>query len=194
MNTKITPNQFEKNLTDLMTPDVAVKTLPPVDDWHPEVIGEIDIRINREGEWFYQDDKMTREAMIKLFSTILRLDDDGFYYLVTPVEKMRITVDVAPFSVIDFRIIKDKAVSTLVFKTNLGDEVSLDHDDYLLVEKNSEGEPLPLLTIRKNLKGLINRNVFYRLVELAELHTVDGISYLGVWSGGLFHILDQAPD
>lgn len=159
---------------------------PPVEQWNPEVIGEIDIRIDREGVWYYQGDKMARKAMVKLFSSILRLDEGEGYYLVTPVEKMKIVVDVAPFSIVDFRIDSSDGQPVLVFTDSIGEDVVLNNEEQLLVSHSESGEPIPLITVRRNLTGLVNRNVFYRLVEIAESHTVDGKELIGVWSSGLF--------
>ncbi|MFD2228531.1 DUF1285 domain-containing protein [Alkalimarinus sediminis] len=159
---------------------------PPVEKWHPEVVGEIDIRIDREGIWYYQGDQMARKEMVKLFSSILRLDEGDGYYLVTPVEKMKISVDVAPFSIVDFRVENRDGKPMLVFKDSVGEDVLLNKQDQLLVSQSESGEPIPLITVRRNLKGLVNRNVFYRLVDIADSHTVDGKELIGVWSSGLF--------
>lgn len=185
--------KFAQSLKDLNLVVEGDKTkLPPVDDWHPTVAGDINIRINRDGVWFYQDDEMTRKAMVKLFSSILRLDSDGQYYLVSPVEKMRITVDVVPFSVVDLRLADVEGKQAIIFKTNIDEDILLKDPKQFVVDKNEKGEPIPLLTVRKNLKGLLNRNVFYRLANLAELHTVDEVEYLGVWSCGEFYPVDLA--
>ncbi|WP_250658182.1 DUF1285 domain-containing protein [Alkalimarinus coralli] len=162
---------------------------PPVDQWNPELTGEIDIRIDREGGWHYQGDRMARKEMVKLFSSILRLDDDGSYYLVTPVEKMKITVDVAPFSIVDFEVVDIDGKPTFVFENNVGDKTILDSQGQLVVGRVKSEEPVPLLTVRRNLKGLLNRNVFYRLADIAESHTVNGKELIGVWSNGLFFAL-----
>lgn len=159
---------------------------PPVDQWSPELVGEIDIRIDREGIWYYQGDKMTRKAMVKLFSSILRLDEGEGYYLVTPVEKMKIVVDVAPFSMVDFRIENGDGHPVLVFTDSVGEDVVLNKENQLSVSHSESGEPIPLIIVRRNLKGLVNRNVFYRLVEIAETHTIDGKELIGIWSNGLF--------
>ncbi len=161
---------------------------PPVEQWNPSVVGEIDIRIDREGVWYYQGDKMERKEMVKLFSSILRLDDDG-YCLVTPVEKMKINVDVAPFSIVDFSVDEVDGQPALVFKDSIGEDILLNSQDQFSVCDSESGEPTPLLTVRRNLKGLINRNVFYRLVDTAENHIVDGKELIGVWSNGLFFAL-----
>ena len=127
--------------------------------------------------------------MVKLFSSILRLDEGDGYYLVTPVEKMKLTVDVAPFSIVDVRVEDINGSPTLIFKDSVGDDVVLNQPDQLSVSESEAGEPIPLLTVRRNLKGLINRNVFYRLVDIAEHHTVNGEELIGVWSNGVFYPL-----
>ena len=159
---------------------------PPVENWHPDVVGEIDIRIDREGNWYYQEEVMARQAMVKLFSSILRLDDDNCYYLVTPVEKMKITVDVAPFAIIDFRVDEQNDKPTLVFIDSVGDEITLNNQEQFQIHTTDNDEPQPFLMVRRNLKGLINRNVFYRLVNIAEERRVNGVEQVGVWSSGLF--------
>ena len=181
------PEQLEKTMKVLADIEDSKKgsKYPPVEQWNPDVIGQIDIRIDREGDWYYQGDKMARKEMVKLFSSILRLDDDG-YCLVTPVEKMKITVDVAPFSIVDFSVEKKGGQSVLLFKDSVGEDVILDKAEQLKVSLSESGEPIPLLTVRRNLKGLINRNVFYRLVEIAEKHEVKGRETIGIWSSGVF--------
>ena len=187
MTFKTSADQFAKSLNELDLTERGEKNLPPVDSWHPTVSGEIDIRINREGVWFYQNEEMTRKAMVKLFSTILRLDDDHRYYLVSPVEKMLITVDVAPFSIVDLRVTQVEGKQAIIFKTNIDEHVVLKDSQQFVVEKNAKEEPIPLVTVRKNLKGLLNRNVFYQLIDLAEQYEVDGQEYIGVWSCDNFY-------
>jgi len=190
MTSKSKADQFAKSLNELNLNDSGTQSLPPVDDWHPTVSGEIDIRINREGVWFYQGEEMARKAMVKLFSTILRLDDDNQYYLVSPVEKMRISVDVAPFAIVDLRVVQIEGKQSIILKSNVDEDLVLRDPLQFIVEKNEKGEPIPLVAVRKNLKGLLNRNVFYQLAELAVLHEVDGLEYLGVWSCGVFYPID----
>ena len=193
MTSKSKADQFAQTLNELnLAGEGDNKALPPVDDWRPTVSGEIDIRINREGVWFYQNEEMTRKAMVKLFSTILRLDDDNHFYLVSPVEKMRISVDVAPFAIVDLRVVHIEGKQAIIFRTNVDEDVVLREPQQFIVEKNAKDEPIPLLTVRKNLKGLLNRNVFYQLADLAVLHKVDGLEYLGIWSCDTFYPIDLA--
>ena len=154
--------------------------LPPVHLWHPEHCGDIDIVIKKNGLWFHEGTPIGREALVRLFSTVLRKDPDGFH-LVTPVEKMKITVEDAPF--IAVRV--DQVGESLKFLTNVGDEVEAGPDNEIRVEMDPvTGEPRPYLHVRRGLEALIARPVFYELVELAqERMTPDG-PQMGVSSNG----------
>lgn len=144
----------------------AESKLPPVHKWNPPLSGDLDMRIDREGRWFYQGGEITRHALVKLFSTILkRVDDD--YYLVTPVENWRIQVDVAPFAAHSLKVVQEGGVAGLLFTLNDDSEVLLSDDDGLWVEDNIDA-PIPMLKVRHGLNALINRNVFYQLADLAE--------------------------
>lgn len=140
--------------------------LPPVHLWNPPHCGEIDIVIKKDGLWFHEGTPIGREALVRLFSTVLRRDDDGIY-LVTPVEKLKITVEDAPF--IAVRV--DREGEVLRFTTNVGDEVEAGPDNPIRVEMDEEtGEPRPYLHVRRGLEALIARPVFYELVEMAAEH------------------------
>jgi hypothetical protein len=135
--------------------------------------------IKRSGLWFHEGTPIGREALVRLFSTVLRKDPDGIY-LVTPVEKMKITVEDAPFVAV--RV--DQVGETLKFLTNVGDEVEAGPDHAIRVAMDPGGEPHPYLHVRRGLEALIARPVFYELVELAEeRETADG-PQLGVNSNG----------
>jgi hypothetical protein len=158
------------------------KGLPPVHLWNPPHCGDIDMRIARDGTWFYQGTPIGRPALVKLFSTILRHDDDG-YVLVTPVEKVGITVDDAPFVAVDFQ----RKGNDLVFETNVGDRVTADADHPIRVTRDpATGEPAPYVLVRDRLEALIDRKSFYRLVDLGEEAVIDGTGWFGVRSGGAF--------
>ena len=153
--------------------------LPPVHLWHPEHCGEIDIVIRRDGLWFHEGSPIGREALVRLFSTVLRKDPDGFH-LVTPVEKMRITVEDAPF--IATRV--DRVGDALRFTTNLGDEVEAGPDNAIRVEVGEGGEPRPYLHVRRGLDARIARPVFYELVDMAGERDTPAGPTLGVTSNG----------
>ncbi|WP_286828186.1 MULTISPECIES: DUF1285 domain-containing protein [Kordiimonas] len=143
---------------------------PPVEKWNPDFCGDIDMRIAADGTWFYMGTPITRERMVKLFATVLRKDEDGKTYLVTPVEKIGITVDDAPFVAVHLDRIEDGDQTAFKFTTNVGDEVIAGPDHPIRVEVNEEtGEPRPYIHVRGRLEALINRSVFYELVEWAEL-------------------------
>lgn len=161
--------------------------LPPVHLWHPERCGEIDIVIRKDGLWFHEGSPIGREALVRLFSTVLRKDPDG-YYLVTPAEMMKITVEDAPF--IATRV--DRVGEALRFLTNVGDEVEAGPDNAIRVEVEANGEPRPYLHVRRGLEALIARPVFYELVELAEERDTPQGPTLGVSSNGAWFPLGPA--
>ena len=154
--------------------------LPPVHLWNPTHCGDIDIVIRKDGLWFHEGTPIGREALVRLFSTVLRRDPDGFH-LVTPVEKMRITVEDAPF--IAVRV--DQVGDTLRFLTNVGDEVEAGPENGIRVEVDpASGQPRPYLHVRRGLEALIARPVFYELVELAQERQTPAGPQLGVSSQG----------
>ena len=158
------------------------KGIPPVEKWNPPFCGEIDMHILRNGKWTYMGSEIKRPAMIKLFSNIIRLDNDGHYYLVTPVEKVRITVDDVPFIAVSMKKINDKGVSCLSFTTNVQDEVTLSKENPIEIVINDNDEPSPYITIRKNLKALISRSVFYDLINMAEEEIIKDKKFLVIKS------------
>lgn len=162
------------------------KGLPPVHKWNPPFCGDLDMRIARDGTWFYLGTPIGRFELVKLFSSILRKDGDR-YFLVTPVEKVGITVDDAPFVATDFEVSGTGEAQVLRFTTHVGDVAEAGPDHPIRVERDGEsGEPSPYVHIRDNLEALIDRKSFYRLVEFGCHHEVDGKSWFGVWSGGKF--------
>jgi len=166
--------------------------LPPVHLWNPAHCGEIDIVIKRDGSWIHEGGRIGREALVRLFSTVLRKDEDGIY-LVTPVEKMRITVEDAPFVAVRVdRAKTEDGDEALRFLTNVGDEVVAGPENAIRVETGADGEPRPYLHVRRGLEALIARPVFYELVEMAaERETPQG-RRLGVASNGAWFDLGPA--
>ena len=151
------------------------KKLPPVHLWNPPLCENVEMKIDREGRWFFMNSPIGRERMVELFSKVLRLDEDGEYYLVTPVEKIRIEVEERPFLIIDYQLIKKDDKQVISFETNTGDIFLLDKDHPINVNINPEtGEPKPYVLVRTNLEGIISRNIYYKLIELAETKKVEG--------------------
>ncbi|MDZ7709404.1 MAG: DUF1285 domain-containing protein [Roseovarius sp.] len=164
--------------------------LPPVHLWNPPFCGDLDIRIARDGTWFYLGTPIGRPELVRLFSTILRKDGEE-YFLVTPVEKVGITVDDAPFVAVDFEPEGTGDAQNLRFETNVGDTVTAGPDHPIRVERDPEtGEPSPYVHVRADLEALIDRKSFYRLVEIGARR--DG--WFGLWSGGAFFAIIPEAD
>lgn len=166
------------------------KGLPPVHLWNPPFCGDLDMRIARDGTWFYQGTPIGRPGLVKLFSSIIKREN-GKYFLVTPVEKVGIVVDDAPFVAQDFDVVQ----GDLQFTTHVGDTATAGADHPIRVEKDAEtGEPSPYILIRADLWALIDRKSFYRLVDLGGPEMVDDIEWFGVRSGGMFFPITPMDD
>lgn len=169
-------------------------SLPPVNSWNPELSGDIDLVVDRKGQWHHEGVLFEREALAKLFASILRKDGDE-YFVLTPVEKWRIQVEDVPFLITEMELHDPGPQQRLELSTSLGDRfcVDADHPLWLTTDEHS-GEPSPYVRVRDRLDGLLSRSVFYRLVELLQSQTVDGHERMGVYSGGQFFALDEAPE
>ena len=156
--------------------------LPPVHLWDPPFCGDLDMRIARDGTWFYEGTPIGRPELVRLFAGILKREGDD-HFLVTPVEKVGITVEDAPFVAVDFTARGAGRDQVLTFTTNVGDAAEAGEAHRVRVTRDAEtGEPAPYVTIRRNLEALIDRKSFYRLVEIGAHE--DG--WFGLWSGGVF--------
>ncbi len=166
---------------------------PPVHLWNPEREFALDMRIGRDGSWYYLGSRIDREAMVKLFSTVLRHDPDERYYLVTPVEKIAITVDDAPFVAVEMTVHGAGRDQVLTFRTNVDDELMAGPEHPIRVESDAKsGEPSPYVHVRARLEALISRPVYYQMADLAVIEeSADGPNY-GVWSAGAFFPLGEA--
>lgn len=158
--------------------------IPPVESWHPERQGEIDIRIAKNGVWFYQGEPMEREAVVQLFATILRKDGEDFF-LVTPAEKLKIQVDDAPFVVRMIDVEGQDESQIIHCSTNVGECITLDAEHPLEVVKSAQDESIPYLSVRSGLNALFLRQVYYELAALVVENPEQSESY-GVWSSGRF--------
>lgn len=164
------------------------RKLPPVDRWNPTHCGDSEMRIARDGTWFHQGSPIGRQAMVRLFSTILRREEDGGYVLVTPAEKLDIAVEDAPFVAVELKVEGEGPAMRLAFRLNTGDLVSAGSDHPLRFEERAEG-PRPYLHVRGGLEALVARPVYY---ELAALALANDAVPPGVWSNGAFFPLE--PD
>ena len=172
----------------------AGRKLPPVDKWNPAYCGEIDMRIARDGTWFYLGTPIGRPALVRLFSTILRGEPDGSYVLVTPVERVGLKVEDVPFIAVRVDAEGTGHDQRLRFLTNVGDEVTAGAEHPMRVSYRGAGEPQPYVHVRGRLDARLSRPVFYELVGMAEERIQsDGRRELGVWSSGEFFSLGS-PD
>ena len=179
-------DSFSIGLASLQRDAAQGRKLPPVEKWNPAHCGDIDIRIARDGTWFHEGTPVGRKELVRLFSTILRKDPDGFH-LVTPAEKMRIRVEDAPFIAVLLDASGSGREQSLRFTTNVGDEVVANADNPLRVETNpATGEPAPYVHVRRGLEARLARPVFYQLADLAVPGEGQYAGSLGVWSGGIF--------
>ncbi|MAZ16882.1 MAG: hypothetical protein CL535_11210 [Ahrensia sp.] len=161
------------------------KGLPPVDKWNPPDCGAIDMRIRADGTWFYLGTPIGRMPLVRLFSTVLRKDEDGKTYLVTPVEKIEIEVEDAPFLAVEMHVDNRGPDQVLTFRTNVGDVIEAGPEHALRFEQEEGSDGLkPYLHVRGRLEALVTRALMYDLVELGETLMVDGREVFAVRSGG----------
>jgi hypothetical protein len=161
------------------------KTPPPVEDWHPASCGDSQMRIARDGTWFHQGSPIGRKELVRLFSAILRKDEDGFV-LVTPVEKLSIAVEDAPFIAVLVEARGMGAGQLLSFTTNVGD-VAVAGNENRLDFKITDGAPVPYIHVRRGLMAKAARAVYYQLADLAVMHQ----GRLGLWSSGIFFAFES---
>jgi hypothetical protein len=171
---------------------VAERKLPPVESWNPEHCGDSFMRIARDGTWFHEGSPIGRPAMVRLFSTILRREPDGRFVLVTPVEKLDIEVEDAPFVAVELKSEGEGADRSLAFRLNTGDLLIAGADHALRFESGDASLHAscahPYLEVRPGLDALVARPVYY---ELAELALAERSEPLGLWSQGVFFAMAQ---
>lgn len=183
------PPQLMRGLASIQAESAQRRGLPPVERWNPPHCGRIPMRIARDGTWHYMGTPIGRPAMVRLFSTILRREPDGSHVLVTPVERVEIEVEDAPFLAVSMERTGEGESQMLTFLTNVGDEIRAGADRPIRVEEDAtSGEPSPYVRVRGGLEALIARPVFYELADLA----VERDGMLGVWSGGGFFPLGRS--
>jgi hypothetical protein len=176
-------------LAESLQKGLGAKLSGPAADSSPnqQFCGDIDMRITRDGTWFYHGSPIGRKQLVKLFSSVLKRDNSGDFWLETPVEKCRIQVEDAPFLAVEMTVAGADDDQHLTFRTNVDDIVIAgpDHPIRVSIDPETE-EPSPYVSVRAGLDALIARAVFYDLVELAvERERADGPAF-GVWSGGVF--------
>jgi hypothetical protein len=165
----------------------AGKGIPPVHLWNPPYCGEIDLRIAADGTWYYQKTPIGRPALVQLFASVLKREGDR-YYLVTPVEKCGIVVDDAPFVAVGLTVASAPEGQTLTFTTNVGDAVMCGSSHPLRFEPEAgSGGLKPYLHVRRDLWALVNRAIYYDLVEIGEERAMNGVVWYGIASQGEFY-------
>jgi hypothetical protein len=165
---------------------------PPVDTWNPPFCGNIDMKIAADGTWFYQKTPIGRPALVKLFASILKREDDN-YFLVTPVEKVGIAVEDAPFLAVEMSVDRGTSARTLRFRTNVDDMVEAGPGHALRFEPEPDtGGLKPYLHVRRDLWAKVTRALFYDLVELGEKRDLGGKPMFGVVSKGEFFPMAEA--
>jgi hypothetical protein len=179
-------NKKNKNLNSLLA---GFDEKPPVSSSVP--IKDFQMRIARDGIWYYQESPINRMRLVKLFASVLQKENDGTYWLITPVEKGLIDVDDAPFLAVEVERKHENELGAgdtcFVFRTNLDEFVVCSADNPLRVFIDPETEqPNPYILVRNGLEAKITRAVFYELVDLADEHVADGKRVLGIWSKGTF--------
>lgn len=183
-----------RGLAQVQADEAHTRKLPPIDKWNPADCGDIDMRIAVDGTWFYLGTPIGRPQLVRLFSTILKREDSGRYVLVTPVEKVGIKVEDAPFIAVRVDAEGEGQRRRLSFMTNVGDVTIAGRENPIRVEfRGEEREPRPYILVRGKLEARIARAVFYELVNLAEERKTAGGRELGLWSDGVFFSLGS-PD
>jgi uncharacterized protein len=177
--------------TDAAAAGKAGRGLPPVHLWNPPFCGDLDMRIASDGTWFYLGTPIGRPALVRLFSTILKRED-GKHFLVTPVEKVGIIVDDAPFLAVEMAKEQGAGGPLLKFRTNVDDWVACDADHRLRFELADDGGLMPYLHVRADLWAKVTRALYYDLVDIGEERVVDGTAMFGIVSAGEFFAMADA--
>ena len=159
---------------------------PPVEQWNPQRVADIDIRIDRQGDWYYRGSKIERKRMVALFSTILWREEDS-YFLKTPHEKLKIEVESAPFVAVLMTVEGVGESQSLSFTDNTGNRFNADAEHKLWLAETEAGESAPFVIVRRDLPALLSRAVYYQLADLV----IERDSKMGVWSEGIFFSLSS---
>ena len=187
------------------------RSIPPLENWHPEQVIDMDLVIKANGEWWHEGTHMTRESLVSLFATVLwKEEKEGLseYFLKTPAQKLRIKVEDVPLLINDVGIVNEEGISWLEFTTTTGDIVRLDQHHqielrpFIVTDKEnavtndslaSNEQIRPYLLVRNGLEALIGRNTFYHLTEIGKLTEQQGVVILTLQSGGKDYQLSM-PD
>lgn len=170
---------------------VNTSGLPPVERWNPPFCGDLDIRVASDGTWFYLGSPIGRPELVRLFSSVLKREGDR-YFLVTPVEKIGIVVDDAPFLAVEMTAKEQDGLVFLSFRTNVGEWIDCDAAHGLRFEDAARGGLAPYLHVRAGLWAKLSRPLYYELVDLGEIRQIGGEEIFGVASNGVFFAIADA--
>ena len=166
---------------------VKDKAKPPIHLWNPLNVQDLDMEIRANGDWYYMGTPIKRQRLVHLFASVLRLEDDGSYYLVTPVQKCRIQVRDVPFQALLMTVTGQGEQQVLTMTTNMAEQVEVDAEHKLRFSFDPDtGSPAPYVHIRDGLEARLNRSVYYQLADLLTDKPVDGVDWLGIWSKGIY--------
>ncbi|GGE39985.1 hypothetical protein GCM10007276_16630 [Agaricicola taiwanensis] len=172
----------------------GAKGKPPVHLWNPSFCGAIDMRIAADGTWFYQGTPIGRQALVQLFASVLKYEaEEGRHVLVTPVEKVAIEVEDAPFLAVEMRR-EEGDEPRIAFRTNVDDWVLADAEHPLTFERDAEGGIKPYLLVRHGLRALVSRALMYDLVDLGEVKNIEGVESLALTSCGADFVIAPASE
>jgi hypothetical protein len=160
--------------------------IPPVERWNPPWCGEIDMRIAADGRWFYMGTPIARAPLVKLFASVLKMEE-GRHLLVTPVEKLGIQVEDAPFSAVEMMVEGEGEARQISFRTNVDDVVAVDADHAFRFDIGADGGVKPYVHVRRGLWARLTRALAHELLALGEFRDVEGVAMFGVVAGGMFH-------
>ncbi len=180
-------------LTEALGPNARRKGPPPVERWNPAYCGEIDMRIAADGTWFYMGTPINRPALVRLFSTVLRRDPER-YVLVTPVERVGITVEDAPFLAVEMAVEGEGGSRQIAFRTNVDDLVQVGPERPLRFERDAHGGVKPYVKVRGDLWALVTRTLALDLIGLAEERESGGETVFGIEAGGTFFPVAPASE
>ncbi|MBB3017834.1 hypothetical protein FHR70_000874 [Microvirga lupini] len=189
----LTPGSALARLTEALGSDSKRKGPPPVERWNPAYCGEIDMRIAADGTWHYMGSPINRPALVKLFSTVLRKDPER-YVLVTPVERVGITVEDAPFLAVEMAVEGEGEGRQIAFRTNVDDLVQVGPDHPVRFERDAHGGVKPYVKVRGDLWALVTRSLALDLVAMSEEKTIDGAATFGLAAGGTFFPIAPASE
>ncbi len=179
------PGNALARLTEALGPDATRRGPPPVERWNPAYCGDIDMRIAADGTWHYMGTPIDRPALVKLFSTVLRKDPER-YVLVTPVERVGITVEDVPFLAVEMAVDGDGGGRQIAFRTNVDDLVQAGAEHPLRFERDAHGGVKPYVQVRGELWARVTRSLALDLVAMAEERQVEGAATFGVMASGIF--------